>query len=225
MNIELITTSDGSHTIYLPEMEEQYHSVNGAITESNYVYLEKGYLFHQSKNPVVLEVGFGTGLNCLITALSAEKLKRPTTYITLEKYPLKKEIIEQLNYAKNISPQAEILFNKIHEANWNQEIKISPFFSLKKIETDLITDELRFIENCDIIYFDAFGPDKQPEIWSTEIFQKIYSISASGGVFVTYSAKGVVRRQLAACGYEMERLPGPPGKFQMLRGIKTDSAI
>ncbi len=225
MKLELITTSDGSHSLYLPEMDEQYHSVKGAFTESNYVFIDAGFLFHSTKNPTVFEVGFGTGLNCLLTALKAGQQKRPTTFISIEKFPLKKEITDQLNYGTMISPEAEKLFTKIHSADWNKTIEISPWFQLKKIKADLVSDELKDIENCDIIYFDAFAPDKQPAMWQPEIFRKIYSISAIGGVFVTYSAKGLVRRQLATCGFEMKRLPGPPGKFHMLRGIKKDSAI
>jgi tRNA U34 5-methylaminomethyl-2-thiouridine-forming methyltransferase MnmC len=220
MNIEIINTSDGSQTLYLPEMDEQYHSVNGAVAEANYVYLDKGFIHNRCKTPTVFEIGFGTGLNCLLTALLAEKQKRTTIYYSIEKYPLNREIIQQLNYGTAISPAAEILFNKIHSCEWNTSVHISKYFKLIKLHSDLINDNLQGVTNCDIIYFDAFGPDKQPKIWQPEIFKKIYAITANNGVFVTYSAKGEVRRQLANCGYKMERLPGPPGKIHMLRGIK-----
>jgi len=218
--MRIINTSDGSHTIYLPEMNEQYHSVNGAITESTYVYIDKGYNFHVSKNPTVFEVGFGTGLNCLLTALQAAQDKRPTIYITIEKYQLPKNITDQLNFGQLISEDARIVFENIHACKWNEVVPISEYFSLFKIKGDLIDINLTQFVNCDVIYFDAFGPDKQPEMWTPLIFRKIYSITSLKGVLVTYSAKGEVRRQLAACGFEMERLPGPPGKIQMLRGIK-----
>jgi len=218
--MRIINTSDGSHTIYLPEMNEQYHSVNGAITESTYVYIDKGYNFHVSKNPTVFEVGFGTGLNCLITALQAAQDKRPTIYITIEKYQLPKNITDQLNFGRLISEDARIVFENIHACKWNEFVPISEYFNLFKINGDLIDINLTQFVNCDVIYFDAFGPDKQPEMWTPLIFRKIYSITSLKGVLVTYSAKGEVRRQLAACGFEMERLPGPPGKIQMLRGIK-----
>ena len=218
--MRIINTSDGSHTIYLPEMNEQYHSVNGAITESTYVYIDKGYNFHASKNPTVFEVGFGTGLNCLLTALQAAQDKRPTIYITIEKYQLPKNITDQLNFGRLISEDARIVFDNIHACKWNEVVPISEYFSLFKIKGDLIDINLTQFVNCDVIYFDAFGPDKQPEMWTPLIFRKIYSITSLKGVLVTYSAKGEVRRQLAACGFEMERLPGPPGKIQMLRGIK-----
>jgi len=218
--MRIINTSDGSHTIYLPEMNEQYHSVNGAITESTYVYIDKGYNFHVRKNPTVFEVGFGTGLNCLLTALQAAQDKRPTIYITIEKYQLPKNITDQLNFGRLISEDARIVFENIHACKWNEFVPISEYFNLFKINGDLIDINLTQFVNCDVIYFDAFGPDKQPEMWTPLIFRKIYSITSLKGVLVTYSAKGEVRRQLAACGFEMERLPGPPGKIQMLRGIK-----
>ncbi len=223
--MKIINTSDGSHTIYLPEMDEQYHSVNGAITESNYVYIGKGYNFSESKNPVVFEVGFGTGLNCLLTALEAEKSKRTTLYLTIEKYPLKNEIIELLNFGHLISQEAQIVFEKIHHCAWNEVVNISEYFNLKKIKADLTDYNFYALQKFDVVYFDAFGPDKQPEMWTPLIFNKISLVTACQGVFVTYSAKGEVRRQLTASGFEMERLPGPPGKNQMLRGIKKEAKI
>lgn len=225
MKPEIIETSDGSQTLHLPGMNEHYHSVNGAITESQYVYLEKGYKFHPAKNPKIFEIGFGTGLNVLLTALSAEKTKRPTQYISIEKYPLEKSITDCLQYGSIISEEAKVLFNKIHVVKWNETVKISEYFSLLKLETDLIEKDLSDFENCDIIYFDAFAPDKQPEMWTPEIFKKIHHITSINGILVTYSAKGEVRRQLAASGFTMERLPGPPGKFHMLRGIKNKPNI
>jgi tRNA U34 5-methylaminomethyl-2-thiouridine-forming methyltransferase MnmC len=218
--MQLIITSDGSHTLYLPEMDEQYHSVNGAITESEYVYINMGFNYFPGKNPKVFEVGFGTGLNCLLTALQAEKSKRPTNYISIEKYPLEKYIIEELNYGNLISLEAKDIFNKIHNCKWNEFVPVSKYFNLYKIKGDLIDIDLNPFENCNVVYFDAFAPDKQPEIWTPEIFRKVYNIISPGGLLVTYSAKGEVRRQMAACGLEMERLPGPPGKNEMLRAIK-----
>lgn len=223
--MQIINTSDGSHTIYLPEINEQYHSVNGAITESQYVYVGKGYNFSVQKNPVVFEVGFGTGLNCLLTALEADKDKRTTLYITIEKYPLQHEIIEQLNFGQLISQEAQILFEKIHHCAWNEVVHISEHFKLKKIKADLTNYNFENLPKFNVIYFDAFGPDKQAEMWTPLIFNKISSATANGGIFVTYSAKGEVRRQLIASGFEMERLPGPPGKNQMLRGIKKEAKI
>ncbi|MCY1719746.1 tRNA (5-methylaminomethyl-2-thiouridine)(34)-methyltransferase MnmD [Prolixibacteraceae bacterium Z1-6] len=220
MERKVIDTADGSKTLFIPEMDEQYHSVNGAITESNHVFLNAGYNHHQSTTPVVFEVGFGTGLNALLTAIAAENQKRQTTFISIEKFPLDQKLIHQLNYGKLISEQAELLFKEIHAANWGVKVQISDFFTLLKTEGDLTNFRFEETQKFDIIYFDAFGPDKQPDMWNPVIFNKIYNVSAEDAVFVTYSAKGQIRRQLRDCGYSMERLPGPPGKRQMLRGTK-----
>lgn len=222
---KLIPTADGSQTLFLPEMDEHYHSVNGAITESKYVYVEKGFQYNINPEPKVFEVGFGTGLNALLTAIHAEESKRITTYFSIEKFPLDESLLQQLNYGQLISPDAQKLFEKIHQCKWNEMAEISPFFNLEKIKADILVSSLTNIEKWDVIYFDAFGPDKQPEMWTPEIFQKIFEQSLPGCIFVTYSAKGEVRRQLARVGFEMERLPGPPGKKQMLRGIKRNSIL
>ncbi|HKI90373.1 MAG TPA: tRNA (5-methylaminomethyl-2-thiouridine)(34)-methyltransferase MnmD [Draconibacterium sp.] len=222
---EIIPTADGSQTLFLPEMDESYHSVNGAITESEYVFIEKGYCFHPNPEPTVFEVGFGTGLNALLTAVEANKNNRKTIFYTIEKFPLEDTLIRQLNYGKLISKKAQELFEKIHSCKWNELVEISPFFLLYKIHTDIITSPLSNIEKCDVIYFDAFGPDKQPEMWTPVIFKKIFDLCLPESVFVTYSAKGEVRRQLTAVGFQMERLQGPPGKKQMLRGIKKNSIL
>ena len=223
--MQIINTSDGSHTIFLPGINEQYHSVKGAVTESKYVYIEKGFNFHKAINPRVFEVGFGTGLNCFLTALAAEKEKRPTLYFSIEKFPLDKIITSQLNFVQMVSNTKQELFDKIHDCNWNEIVQISEYFKLKKINADLTNFRFEEHEKFDIIYYDAFGPDKQPEIWTPLIFKKISQATALNGVLVTYSAKGEVRRQLMANGFEMERLQGPPGKNQMLRGIKKEAKI
>ena len=225
MKPQIIPTADGSQTLFLPEMNEQYHSVNGAQTESKYVFIEKGFLHYPGATPTVFEVGFGTGLNALLTAIHAEKTKRKTTYITVENYPLDKKIIEQLNYGQLFSDQAKEWFKKIHACSWDKMTEISPWFFLQKMKLDVTTATLTETEPFDIVFFDAFGPDKQPEMWTPEIFKKIYDRCSPGGIFVTYSAKGEVRRQLSNVGFEMERLPGPPGKKQMLRGIKRISIL
>ena len=222
---QVISTADGSKTLFLPEMNEQYHSLNGAITESEYVYIEKGYQFHPAPFPKIFEVGFGTGLNALLTALQAIKNQRKTTFYTIEKYPLEDHTIRELNYGQLISQEAQELFEKLHSCSWNEKVEISPYFSLQKILNDILVSSLKEIEKCDIIYFDAFGPDKQPEMWTPVILKKIFNLGSSGSVFVTYSAKGEIRRQLATLGFQMERLPGPPGKKQMLRGIKKNSIL
>lgn len=218
--VKLVKTSDGSHTLYLPDLDEQYHSVHGAQTESMHVFIQNGYRFHNTPAPVVFEVGLGTGLNCLLTALEAEKMKRPTTFISIEKYPLEMELVKELNYGHEATPDIRELFIQIHESTWDETVQITPYLRLLKLKGDLLDSPFDINKQFDIVYFDAFGPSKQPEMWTDPIFKKIYDHTTDGGIFVTYSAKGLVRRQLSACGYEMERLPGPPGKFQMLRGTK-----
>ncbi|MDX8340924.1 tRNA (5-methylaminomethyl-2-thiouridine)(34)-methyltransferase MnmD [Draconibacterium sp. IB214405] len=220
MQRKIIETGDGSKTLFIPEMDEQYHSVNGAITESEYVYLDKGYRHNQSLEPVVLEIGFGTGLNALLTALEAEKSQRKTTYISLEKYPLKAEEVKQLNYGSLISEEAAQLFEQLHTRLWNSKTTVTPFLDLLKIEADLKTFSFDNLPLVDIIYYDAFGPDKQPEMWEEQIFKSIFGISNQSATLVTYSAKGEIRRRMERSGFTSERLPGPPGKRQMLRVSK-----
>jgi tRNA U34 5-methylaminomethyl-2-thiouridine-forming methyltransferase MnmC len=204
-------------------MNEQYHSVNGAITESEYVYIERGFKFSTKQNPNVFEVGLGTGLNCLLTALETIKEGKSTFYYSIEKYPLPSEITQQLNYGTIISEEAQHIFEKIHQCPWEEVVEITSGFKLFKSKIDLETYDFNNKEKYDIIYYDAFGPDKQPGMWTPEIFKKIHSLAAENAIFVTYSAKGEVRRQLSHVGFEMERLPGPPGKKEMLRGIKRKS--
>lgn len=218
-------TADGFYTIYLPEMDEQYHSMNGAYTESMHVFIEKGYLFAKEKEPFVFEVGFGTGLNCLLTMVQANQLKRPTIYYAIEKYPLDKEVAKKLDYGSILSSEARNWFEKIHICPWEEEFQVSKYFTLRKIKSDFTTGNLPVRKKFNVVYFDAFGPDKQPEMWKPDIFSNLNQLTQAGGIFVTYSAKGQVRRDLEQSGFRMERLPGPPGKKQMLRGIKVDSNL
>lgn len=223
MKSQLIRTADGSHTLFLPEMNEQYHSVNGAFTESKHVFIDSGFKSYPGNSSVVFEVGFGTGLNCLLTALESAKSGKITKYYSIEKFPLEKAITDQLNYGELLSDDATKIFQKIHECDWNKMVKISENFYLQKIKNDIQEIDLTTMDLFNVVYFDAFGPDKQPEMWTIPIFQKIFDQTTINGIFVTYSAKGEVRRNLMGCRFNMERLPGPPGKKQMLRGIKKDT--
>lgn len=225
MNLQIKKTGDGSATLFLPELNEQYHSLNGAVTESNHVFLKHGFHFHSSKNPVVFEVGFGTGLNCLLTAHQAFVLQRPTFYMSIENFPLENIIVNQLNYGSLVQGNGIQLFKKIHHCEWNIPVEVSPWFTLLKLNTDFTTEDWTLPKKCDIIYFDAFGPDKQPEMWSQNIFNMMFENSSDEGVIVTYSAKGEVRRRMVNAGFKVERLSGPPGKKEMLRGIKVASKI
>ncbi len=223
MKIELVITSDGSHTLYLPEMNEQYHSLNGAITESMHVYIENGFLQNKNQSSVIFEVGFGTGLNALLTSIHAKKTKKHTVYYSIEKFPLDEILVNQLNYGQIISEEAQQVFRNLHECKWNTTVRVNSYFEIHKLNDDLKSCILEDILPFDVVYYDAFGPEKQPEMWKPDIFRKIADHTNTGGIIVTYSAKGEVRRQMASAGFAMERLLGPPGKKQMLRGIKGGS--
>lgn len=215
---ELEQTADGSHTLFIPSMNEHYHSVNGAIQESSHVFIEAGYKQMHKQNIRVLEIGFGTGLNAFLTLRQCEKEQRHVHYYTIELYPLENELIRRLNYGELIWPEQAILFQALHEAPWETAIEITPYFTLHKIQAD--SNECLLPEDFDLVYFDAFAPEKQPEMWNSAVFEKIYNGASPGACFVTYCAKGEVRRQLQTAGFVMERIPGPPGKRHILRGRK-----
>ena len=219
MQTELKVTEDGSHTLFVPEIDECYHSTHGAIQESLHIFMEAG-LKHCAKQEIrVLEIGFGTGLNAFLTLLEAEGSGKHILYTSLEKYPVEVEKALQLNYPAEIAPDKSGVFEKLHTSPWNEEIQITPCFTLKKVETDFT--EAVFDDCFDVVYFDAFSPEKQPEMWSEELFGKIYSHCNPGAILTTYCAKGVVRRAMQHAGFEVERLPGPPGKREILRGLKV----
>lgn len=217
--IKLEKTADGSYTLFVPEMDEHYHSVKGALTESEHIFINMGLKHTTIAEPHILEIGFGTGLNAFLTLLEAERNQRKIHYTTLEKYPLNAEVLQQLNYPEIIAPEAAELYYKMHHVVWNVPVAITPYFTLQKIETDYTT--FSFQQKYDIIYFDAFAPEKQPEMWSQQLFDNLYQTLNPGGVLTTYCAKGVVRRMLQSAGFTVERLPGPPGgKREILRGNK-----
>ncbi|MGL4993426.1 MAG: tRNA (5-methylaminomethyl-2-thiouridine)(34)-methyltransferase MnmD [Bacteroidales bacterium] len=221
--IETIVTADGSHTLYIPEMDEHYHSVHGAIQESTHVFINNGLRALQADSVSILEIGFGTGLNALLSMVESMRTGRVISYTSLELYPLSLEMMEKLNYSEllSLSSQESAAWKRVCQAEWStlegDFTQVAPTFSIRKIETDFTKFE--FMGSYNMVYFDAFAPDKQPEMWSQELFDSIGGATLDGGVLTTYCAKGVVRRQLMAAGYVMERLPGPPGKRQMLRGI------
>lgn len=214
----LIVTSDGSHTIYIPELDEHYHSVHGAIRESDHIFINAGYKAFNVRNLDILEIGFGTGLNALMTVIEAMRQGNNVSYSSIEKYPLESEIADSLNYGAILGNSSATILASLHSAPWNKKVRINDFFTLEKIEGDLTS--MNIGGSYDLIYFDAFGPDKQPEMWTSDIFSKISGVTRTGGVFVTYSAKGEVKRNLRACGFEVTLLPGPPGKRQIIRAVK-----
>jgi tRNA U34 5-methylaminomethyl-2-thiouridine-forming methyltransferase MnmC len=222
MNIPLIiSTEDGSDTLFVAEMDEHYHSIHGAVSESDFIYLSRGYKYFPDHSEIkVLEIGFGTGLNCLLTALEATRLNILTHYFTLEKYPLPGEIIKRLNYPVLTGDSGREIFNRIHDAPWDENVMITPCFELVKLKDDFITVSLEEIQEVQVVYFDAFGPEKQPEMWQPALFRKLYGTMKAGGILMTYSTKGSVRRDLLDAGFRLEKLPGPIGKREILRAMK-----
>lgn len=217
MNSELVVTEDGSHSLYVAEINECYHSTHGAVQESSHIFIETG-LNHCSKSDIdVLEIGFGTGLNAFLTLINAEQTNRKIRYVSLEKYPVKLEKALLLNYADKYSDKLKIYFEQLHSSAWNTKIQISPFFCLEKIDADFTNYE--FSKKYDLIYFDAFSPEKQPEMWSQDLFVKIATHCNPGAILATYCAKGDVRRALKSAGFDVERLAGPPGKREILRAV------
>ncbi|ARV09043.1 SAM-dependent methyltransferase [Winogradskyella sp. PC-19] len=222
MKRKIITTADGSKTIQIEEWNEQYHSVHGAINEANHVYLKHGLLFFNSelneKNISILEMGFGTGLNAFLTLIEAEKRNLSISYVGVEAYPVLQEEIEVLNYVELISAKHKVKFEELHRSSWHKDVKISDFFKLKK--EHVLFKDINYTENFDVIYFDAFGPRVQPELWTEDIFKLMYEALKPNGVLVTYSVQGTVKRALRAVGFIVKRLEGPPNKRHMLRAIK-----
>jgi len=215
---EIIITEDGSHTIYVPELGEHYHSVHGAIQESEHIFIKCGLRTCNADPLKIFEAGFGTGLNAFLTAIEASIQKRRIIYTAIEKYPLSGSVTGKLNYKEFFPSGYSFLFDVIHSAQWDRFENITDYFTLNKIKCDLARYEA--VEKFDLIYFDAFGPDKQPEMWTDEIFSKISEMSVRDGILVTYSAKGRVRRSLKGAGFDVALLPGPPGKRHITRAVK-----
>ena len=219
--MKLEQTADGSYTLYVPELDEHYHSVKGALTESQHIFIDMGLKHSSVTSPHILEIGLGTGLNCVLTLLEAKESQRHVYYTGIERYPLNEEIIRKLNYPSIIGKECEEDYFAIHQAPWEEDVCLSPWFTLHKMEGDFT--HYSFEQKYDIIYFDAFAPEKQPEMWEQSLFDNLYQVLNEGGILTTYCAKGVVRRMLQTAGFKVERLPGPPGgKREILRAIKNN---
>lgn len=217
--IQLEQTADGSYTLFIPELDEHYHSIKGALTESKHIFINMGLKHSVLHTPHILEIGFGTGLNAFLTLLEAEKEDKYIRFTTLERYPLDIDIIRQMHYPEQIAPSRSIDYYALHEADWNIPTEITPHFTLHKIDCDFTS--FQFDSEYDLIYFDAFAPEKQPEMWDQQLFNTLYHHTKPGGILTTYCAKGIVRRMLQSAGYIVERLPGPPGgKREILRATK-----
>ncbi len=219
--IEIIYTKDGSHTLRNAELNETYHSIHGAVQESRHVFIKNAldYMIELGASELaILEVGFGTGLNTWLTAKRLVEGSCKVSYTTLESMPLDESIWLKLNYA-HTAEDIE-LFKRIHHAVWNQHASIARDFSLTKLNTTIQQASLP-ASSFDVVYFDAFAPEKQPEMWDIEVLKKVFFSMKQGGVFVTYCAKGQVKRDLKNLGMVVETLPGPPGKREMIRAKRS----
>lgn len=210
------TTADGSHTLFVPGLDEHYHSVNGAVQESRHVFIDAGLHRLRKDRLRILEVGFGTGLNAFLTLLDGGAAA--VTYYAVEKYPLPTDVARQLNYGAILAPGGDAAaFLRLHEAPWEHDAAISDRFTLHKMQADI--NGCRLPPAIDLVYFDAFAPGKQPEVWNQAVFDALYACMTPGGILTTYCAKGEVRRMMQRAGYSVERIPGPPGKREMLRAV------
>ncbi|MGC4021485.1 MAG: tRNA (5-methylaminomethyl-2-thiouridine)(34)-methyltransferase MnmD [Cyclobacteriaceae bacterium] len=223
-SIKIIETKDGSHSLLNEKLNETYHSTHGAIQESIYVFIKNGLEFFLSENKIqsvnIFEVGFGTGLNALLTLQFAIEHKIKITYHTIEAFPIPEEIISQLNYSDLISsPDGKIMFQKIHQSVWGETVDINEYFSFKRISDSIQNIKLPST-NFEIVFFDAFAPTKQPEMWELSVLEKTTNALKTNGVFVTYCAKGQLKRDLKFLKLKVESLPGPPGKREIVRAVK-----
>ncbi|WP_396164873.1 tRNA (5-methylaminomethyl-2-thiouridine)(34)-methyltransferase MnmD [Flavobacterium sp.] len=221
MKHEIIITKDGSTSIYIPEWDETYHSKFGAIQEAKHVFIKNGLaLFEDVLEISILEIGFGTGLNALITMLEAEHRQIKVNYVAVEAYPVVFEDIVQLNYATQLEePNRQADFECLHTLLWEETIEVTPYFTLTKRKQFFndITDENTF----DLIYFDAFGYNVQPELWNEAIFEKMYDALKSKGILTTYACRTTIKNAMQHAGFETKKLPGAPGKREMLRALKN----
>lgn len=223
-NLKIITTEDGSHSLYNNELKESYHNLGGAFRESIHIFmlygLDSWVINNPTKKPLrVFEVGFGTGLNAWLTLVWAEQNQVPVLYHTIEPFPITEDIYTQLNYGD----MDDAIFHykpylqRLHKAAWNEGIIMSEYFNMKKENTTLENTKLYA---SDVVFYDAFAPSKQPEMWEKETLNKVYESMNPGGILTTYCATGQLRRDLTDIGFEVENLPGPPGKKEMTRGRK-----
>ena len=220
MKKELVETADGSKTLYIPDFEEHYHSIHGALSEAQHVYIKHGLKSLSKKKLSILEVGFGTGLNAFLTCLENRTLHKKIKYTALEPYPLSYDLANEMDYVGLAGfEDEEFVFKQIHQCSWANAHTIEQYFTLQKLETTI--QNFMFQNTFDLVYYDAFAPRVQPELWTEEIFAKVFSAMNVGAILVTYCAKGYVKRNLKALGFKVESLEGPPGKREMTRAKKT----
>ncbi|MFC5412899.1 tRNA (5-methylaminomethyl-2-thiouridine)(34)-methyltransferase MnmD [Larkinella bovis] len=213
----IVLTADGSSSVYNSDFDQHYHSIFGALQESQRVFIELGLqtAFERFSEITVFEMGFGTGLNALLTLLEAEKAQRPVSYTAVEAFPLPLDESRRLNFDQLLDSQ---FLPALHEAPWNERIAVSPVFDLFKYEGRL--QDFRTENRFNLVYFDAFAPEAQPELWTPEIFEQLAAMLHPGGLLTTYCSKGYVKRNLQAAGFRVEKHPGPARKREVLRAIK-----
>jgi tRNA U34 5-methylaminomethyl-2-thiouridine-forming methyltransferase MnmC len=221
MTFQAVITEDGSTTLFIPELNEHYHSIHGAVQESMHIFIREGYAQIRNFPARIFEAGFGTGLNAFLTFLVSEKERKSIYYSAIEKFPLEDHLVSLLNYPEKTDPAKAEIFHALHDAPWEQDIRISEYFTLHKMQGDLRKVQL-LDESYDLVFFDAFGPDVQPELWTEEIFRMLHKSMKEGASLVTYSVKGSVTRALKAAGFSLQKLLGPPGKREMTRATKTN---
>jgi tRNA U34 5-methylaminomethyl-2-thiouridine-forming methyltransferase MnmC len=215
----IIQTRDGSTTIHIEGWDECYHSRFGAIQEAQHVFIKNGLSLFENKSISILEIGFGTGLNAFITFLESQKLNQTIDYVGVEAYPVSADEVVSMNYISKLNAENESeIFKKMHQCNWNEQIILRADFLFTKRQQFFA--DINDVEMFDLIYFDAFGFDVQPELWSTSIFQKMYDALKPKSVLVTYAARGVVKRSMIEVGFTVEKMEGPPGKREMFRAKK-----
>lgn len=220
MKQTLFVTNDGSTSIHIEEWDESYHSKHGAIQEAYHVFIKNGLSLLQGKSVSILEIGFGTGLNALITLKESQNFNQTIDYVGVEAFPVGMEMAMQMNYVSQLEDESlQTSFQKMHEVDWEVKHQISALFSLTKEKK--MFQEINHKNQFDLIYFDAFGFRVQPELWSVEIFQKMYDAMKSGGILVTYACRTSIKNAMKEVGFTVEKLPGAPGKREMLRAIKN----
>jgi len=217
-DVKVVLTNDGSHTLYSNLANAHYHSLNGAVQESQHIFIENGLYAIESTKIRILEVGFGTGLNATLTAYHALKNKQKVFYQGIDNFPLSQEVLKSLNYTTYLPAEIGEMWEKISACEWDKPTAINDFFTITKRNVDFISMEID--SSIDLVYFDAFAPDDQMEMWTLENFKKLYDATSKNGIIVTYCSKGIVKQALRQAGYNTQRLPGPPGKRHMIRGIK-----
>ncbi|MGB1101998.1 MAG: tRNA (5-methylaminomethyl-2-thiouridine)(34)-methyltransferase MnmD [Crocinitomicaceae bacterium] len=220
MERKIIVTGDNSKTLLIPELDETYHSVHGALNEARHVFINNGFESIDKSNVAVFELGFGTGLNLLVTLEFLSKKDIKVDYTSIEKYPLPHETIEKMDYDRLIDAKYAEVYIKAHQVEWNKKIGLTEKLNLTKVDADVSIYEMEK-EQYDIIYFDAFGPRVQPELWSVPVLKKMFESLHAPGRLVTYCAQGQFKRNLKAAGFEVLNVPGPPGKREMTIGLKT----